>query len=157
MTLHDALDTQQYFGMRLKDCPIPPVCTGCHEPVADNNTATWVRHFESCPYYSNRITQPRYEIINLGVQHPDYFQGFGSSVEFDQATYGIGSTRYDAYKDACEQVAQMLTSAEFDTLQLPEPQAVGPNTVISDEDDEAGCYWHVGIRFSIPDLDTETD
>lgn len=98
----------------------------------------------------------RFEIVSLGIEFPDYFQGFGTSfTSFEHAVYGIGDTEAEAYDDACEMIAQSLTGAEFEALGLPDkwgseddPISENPDYQSEDENDPSSAYYHVGIRYN---------
>lgn len=43
----------------------------------------------------------KYEVTNLGIDYPDYFQGFGAGcTDYDEAVTGIGDTYNEALSDA---------------------------------------------------------
>lgn len=49
-----------------------------------------------------------FEVINHGIDYPDYFQGCGvSCTEFEDVATGIGNTEAEAFDDALESLAQM--------------------------------------------------
>lgn len=81
-------------------------------------------------------------MCDLGIEHPDYFQGFGVSfTRFDDAVVGVGSTPAEAYADALEQIA-----SETDSSAVPEVCSIK----YADESDikpESEMLHHVGIRF----------
>jgi hypothetical protein len=106
-------------------------------------------------------TKPDFEIVDLGVDSPDYFQGFGVSfTDFEHCTYGIGDTAEEAYDDALESVAQCEGTERIMAL-LPESCGIddavdhtGHDCAQSDEDDESlideacNMYYHIGIRWN---------
>ena len=99
-------------------------------------------------------------VESLGVEFPDYFQGYGSS-RFDFCTYGIGSTEEEALDDCMD---TMASSAGFDFTADVEQRiraAYGDcdgDTTVADlydgadgdgDDDCAECaYFHVGIKWN---------
>jgi hypothetical protein len=108
--------------------------------------------------------KPDYEIVDLGVESPDYFQGFGTSyTPFEHCTYGIGDTAEEAYDDALESVAQ-CEGAERIMALLPESCGIdnsvdhvdhdcaqnGDDTEDFGNDDREPCnmFYHVGIRWN---------
>jgi hypothetical protein len=59
------------------------------------------------------MNKPTFEIVDLGVDHPDYFQGFGVSfTRYDYCTYGIGDTAQEAYDDALDSMCQQGEHAQ---------------------------------------------
>ena len=96
-----------------------------------------------------------YELVDLGVHYPDYFQGFGASfTSWNNATCGIGNTPREALDDCLEQVAtsadppEDIEALEADILgdypaftRDPQPQA--SDDPVDDTND--GPYWHIGI------------
>lgn len=87
-----------------------------------------------------------YEIVYLGCEHPDYFQGFGTSFSrYEHSVYGIGSTVQDAYEDALEQMAQSTRPHMVVMPDLPDMCPLPYEREPLDDDDER--YYHVGIRW----------
>lgn len=93
-----------------------------------------------------------FEIVDLGVQHPDYFQGFGTSfTRFTACTYGIGNTAQEAYDDALDQMCDR-DGVDVDTM----PKKCPFNGAVTTHPDDTGmnddynqtCY-HVGIRWKL--------
>ena len=102
-----------------------------------------------------------YEVVDLGVDYPDYFQGFGvSCTPYWDCVCGIGDTPREALDDCLEQIA---TSYEIDVDALersiladyPEFASVDQPSATEDmtEDEIGECYelpyWHIGIRWSM--------
>ena len=90
------------------------------------------------------MSKPQYQIVDLGVHHPDYFQGFGTSITpFDQSTYGIGHTAQEAYDDALESMAQSDCAA----LVLGDmPDDCPFDGTVPDGYEDS--FYHVGIRWN---------
>ena len=103
-----------------------------------------------------------FEIVDLGVDSPDYFQGFGTSyTPFEHCTYGIGDTAEEAYDDALESVAQCEGTERIMSL-LPDSCDIDNSVDHSDHDcaqsnedaefpdDSEPCnmFYHVGIRWN---------
>lgn len=85
-----------------------------------------------------------YEIVDLGVDYPDYFQGFGTAFSrFNNAVYGIGHTAQEAYDDAVEQVYHIDDAASV--LRLPKRPGFSGRVLKSDGEN---AYYHVGIRWN---------
>lgn len=107
------------------------------------------------PFRSAAVS--KFEVVPLGVDVPDYFQGFGVAfTPYEHCATGIGNTEAEAYADACEQIAQALTSAQFQALGLPEkwgreePDAIECFDAEEYEEAEAcGVQWYVGIRYNV--------
>jgi hypothetical protein len=95
-----------------------------------------------------------FEIVDLGIEFSDYFQGFGTSfTDFEHSVVGIGGTLSEAYDDALEQIA-----CEYDSDIIPEfaeselsDQEYDVLDVFDADDEEAEEYpfIHVGIRFNV--------
>ena len=94
-----------------------------------------------------------FQIVDLGVHHPDYFQGFGTSfTRFEHSVYGIGDTAEDAYQDALQQMAESYLPHAIVLPELPEhcPFSGAVTTHPDDtgmNDDYNQQYYHVGIRW----------
>jgi hypothetical protein len=101
----------------------------------------------------------------LGVEYPDYFQGYGlgPSSDYDHCTYGIGNTEAEALEDCMEMMAQAGTF-DFDDeaeRRIREEYGRADDNVTAadelgvDEDDEEcafddfPAYWHIGIKWNI--------
>lgn len=105
------------------------------------------------------MSAEKYQIVDLGVHHPDYFNGFGTSfTPYEHSTYGIGETAEEAYQDALDSAAQFSPWAEIDLKEMPEhcpfEGAVKPRGEDCDGDHDGGCneqYYHVGIRWNTKD------
>jgi hypothetical protein len=97
---------------------------------------------------TTKTTITDFELVDLGIEYPDYFQGFGCSfTRFEHCAYGIGANPAEAIDDLLEQVASMgfdvdgLDSrllADADLQAWPETPQV--------EDDES--YYHIGLRWN---------
>ena len=98
-------------------------------------------------------TKQGFEIVDLGVDSPDYFQGFGTSfTPYEHCVVGIGDTASEAYQDALESVAQFEDSARIMEL-LPDSCGIDNGVDHSDDDPdddgEAPTFWyHIGIRWT---------
>lgn len=86
-----------------------------------------------------------FEVIDLGVEYPDYFQGFGVSfTPFDHCTYGIGAYPAEALDDCLEDIAQMDVDVEDLEARILATEGIAPTTPIAPE----GAYYHIGIRWN---------
>lgn len=90
----------------------------------------------------------QYEIINHGYDHSQYFQGCGTyGTPFESVVTGCGYNAKEAYKDACEGVAQSGGPVD----KLPKrPRGITlrdkvPAKLAREEMNE--IYWYVSIRF----------
>jgi hypothetical protein len=101
------------------------------------------------------MSSEKFEIVDLGVWHPDYFNGFGVSfTKFEHGTYGIGDTAQEAYQDALDSAAQFSPWAAIDLDAMPEHCPFSgsvPDVELDDDEKESGdyrSYYHVGIRWN---------
>ena len=107
-----------------------------------------------------------FSVESLGVDYPDYFQGYGlgPSSKYDHCTYGIGDTEAEALEDCMEMMAQ---SGDFDFDEDVEKriraaygdcddsttvaEALGLEEGNEDSDGD-GCgesaWFHVGIKWN---------
>jgi hypothetical protein len=85
-----------------------------------------------------------YEIVDLDVDYPDYFQGFGYyGTQYENAFYGIGYDAVEAYNDAVEGIASW-----FIVDALPKrPRGLNKRMKVRKDQGEDALY-HVGIRFN---------
>ena len=97
---------------------------------------------------SAMTSNPRYQIINHGKHHEQYFQVCGVAfTPFDYCVTGIGFDAVEAYNDACEQV----WCGETDSIpnELPtKPRGLGitqKNRVTSKDSEDV--HWYVSIRY----------
>lgn len=97
-------------------------------------------------------------IVDLGVDHPSYFQGFGAGDEHEHAVYGIGTTATEAYDDALEAMCQsdhidiesMPKASELMSVAGIDPDSAIPEFVDSPESDHSSeLYYHIGIRYNL--------
>lgn len=89
-----------------------------------------------------RVTE--FEVVDLGIEHPDYFQGFGCAfTSFDNCDYGIGSNPAEALDDCLESIAQMGVDVEDLEARIRESEGEPPTTPVAQE----GAYYHIGIRW----------
>jgi len=96
-------------------------------------------------YKSRKNPEKKYQIVDLGVEHPDYFTGFGTAFSgFSNSVYGIGDTAKEAYDDAVEQVYQVDDNAN--KLKLPKSPGFSGRTTKAERESE--FYYHVGIRWN---------
>ena len=95
----------------------------------------------------------KFEIVDHGIEHPQYFQGCGVAfTDFEDVATGIGDNPAEATDDCLEQVAQ----AGFDTEGMEERilEQEGWETIPTAPDvrmayeDGAEVYYHVSIRWN---------
>lgn len=101
----------------------------------------------------------------LGVEYPDYFQGYGLGPRSDytDCCYGIGNTEAEALEDCMEMMAQSSRIDWTDEVESRIREEYGradDNVTAADElgvdEDDEECafadfpaYWHVGIKWSV--------
>lgn len=87
-----------------------------------------------------------YEIVSLGVDHPDYFRGFGTAfTSFDDSFVGIGTDAKEAYEDAVDQAVSSGYEDEFPRR----PRGINKRDKVPAEylqDAESDVYYYVGVR-----------
>lgn len=93
--------------------------------------------------------KPKFQIINHGLCHCQYFQGCGTSfTSFEHVVTGVGDNAKEAYEDAVEGVAQSTTSEQFEKLHLPtRPCGIRVRDKVPAGDEDA--YWSVSIRYNV--------
>jgi hypothetical protein len=95
---------------------------------------------------TKRYGRPLFEIVDLGVDYPDYFQGFGTSyTKFDHSTYGVGNTAQEAYDDALDSATCYSPQAEIDLKAMPKRPGFSGKVLKRDGDD---ALYYVGIRWN---------
>ena len=106
------------------------------------------------------LTVGDFTVESLGVDYPDYFQGYGlgPSSEFDFCAYGIGNTEEEALADCIEMAAQQGFDIDEETESriradygdcddsTTAAEALGLNE--DEVDDEFNAYFHVGIKWN---------
>jgi len=94
-----------------------------------------------------------FTIESLGVDYPNYFQGYGvAHSKFSDCCYGVGDTEAEALDDCIEQLSQIIDlTAEAEERIREEFGA--PSEESANEWEEEGSseapYFHVGIRWNI--------
>lgn len=91
-----------------------------------------------------------YQIDSLGVEWPDYFQGYGSG-DYERAVTGIGMNAVEAYDDALELMEQEGT--EIGSMPKRPPGIRKSDKVPAHSQDyqrdENAPYYYVGIRYNV--------
>ena len=92
----------------------------------------------------------KFEIVNHGADHCQYFPGCGTAwTDFDEVATGAGFDAAEAYQEAVESI-YTLHGDLADKLHLPtRPRGLGitkRNRVPARSED---WYWYVSIRFNI--------
>lgn len=86
-----------------------------------------------------------HEIWNCGPDHPDHFQGMGTTrKQFDYMVIGIGYNAKEAYEDAVEQVF-----SDDDKIFPSRPTGIRKTDRLTKPQMEAGMYWFVGLYFNL--------
>ena len=94
-----------------------------------------------------------FQVCNLGIHCPDYFQGFGSGAH-QNCVYGIGSDCYEALDDAMEQLAQFgIDFEEATQYELSTEDKIKEELEDDDACADGEAYYHVGIRFNSKEYD----
>jgi len=89
-----------------------------------------------------KITE--FEVVDLGIEYPDYFQGFGCAfTPFDHCAYGIGDNPAEALDDCLEMVAQQGVDVEDLETRIKETEGEAPDSPSAPEE----AYYHIGIRW----------
>lgn len=113
-----------------------------------------------------------YELVDLGVENSQYFQGFGTSyTEFTDSVVGAGFTAREAIEDALEQVCSSTLTSEqceyisarvwteveecklldktvYEYYGMENPEDL-PEEEQADFDEQCDSYYYVGIRWKI--------
>jgi len=101
-----------------------------------------------------------FTVESLGVEYPDYFQGYGlgPNSKYDFCAYGVGDTEEEALADCLEQVAQQGFDLDEETEERVRADfgAIDDSTTAAEElgladdevDEEFNAYWHVGIKWN---------
>jgi hypothetical protein len=98
-------------------------------------------------------------VESLGVQYPDYFQGYGTAfTSYNNSTYGIGYTEAEALDDCIDTMADMCGFAFSEDDEKRIRAAFGvcdADTTVADDlglDEDDDCdvdaYFHVGIKWN---------
>lgn len=112
-----------------------------------------------------RTKVTKWEMVDLGIEHSQYFQGFGRcGTGFESAVYGIGEDPREALDDCLEHIASAYDVdveqlereilAEYPALADVDEcfrASVGFNAELSDDEESDDCaevYYHIGIRWS---------
>ena len=91
-----------------------------------------------------------YEVIDLGIEYSDYFQGFGTSfAPYTESVVGIGNSLSEALEDALDQIASIghLIETVLDDEGLEDYEID-----LDDYDEETGgdTPWvYIGIHYNI--------
>jgi len=85
-----------------------------------------------------------FEIVDHGIEHPDYFQGCGTSfTRFDDVATGIGECPADAIDDAIESLAENWNVDSLESRILAE---IGKKTLPRSPKAKGEAWYHVSIR-----------
>ena len=105
-------------------------------------------------------TIDKFEVVNLGVTSPDYFQGFGvSCTEYTDCAYGIGATENEAWNDCIEQAVgtgRLDMDDNIVDLILRETWELSDDPIECEcecDCDDCDCYseqfYHIGLRWTV--------
>lgn len=117
------------------------------------NVKKYITMIDAMPSISDLIKEleesmkPKFEILNHGKSHSDYFQGCGTfGTPYQHCVTGIGDNAKEAYIDAENQVYDILGD-DADDLRLPSfPKGIRQKDKVKKSDGE-DVYWRVSIRF----------
>lgn len=115
---------------------------------------------------TKKLTLGDFTVESLGVDWPDYFQGYGlgPKSDYSDCCYGIGDTEAEALEDCLEMMAQSgrIDLDDDAEKRIREDYGHCDDTVTAaeeagceDEGDDADCdgrdgpYWHVGIKWNV--------
>lgn len=106
---------------------------------------------------------PDYELVDLGINQPDYFQGFGvSGTKYNYSFVGVGCNPKNALEDCLEQIAEYVGCidasddcpvVDVDNLEhdivchYPEFINIELNNKITKQNDKNDSQYYIGIRF----------
>lgn len=126
-----------------------------------------------------------FELVDLGIEHEQYFGGFGCShTSYSESCYGIGDDPAEALEDCLEQIAQSgfdtaemesRISKEFPDFSDDKKNSAASVTALEESErgwsseDDKSCndeldpdfsdhYYHIGIRWNcvnIPSFDCD--
>lgn len=89
-----------------------------------------------------------YQLVNLGVDIPDYFTGFGvCNTSFTHATVGQGTSTQEAYEDIYDQLYEIEGEWFADAMNLLVDVPL-KNYALSEEEIEAGWQIYIGFRYN---------
>ena len=95
----------------------------------------------------------KFEIVNHGYDHSQYFQGCGCSyTEYDSVVTGAGMNAREAYDDALEQIA-MMESSGFVEKFPSRPRGINARDKVParmQREEENEMYYYVSIRYTAP-------
>ena len=101
-----------------------------------------------------------YELCDLGIDYPDYFQGFGVAfTRYNNCAVGVGMTKREALDDCLEQIEQTGTNSATIESQIiadenwhslddcPNDPLPDDCQTIADSDEYSDAQYYVGIRW----------
>lgn len=85
----------------------------------------------------------KYEIINHGIYHSQYFPGCGTyGTDYDQVFTGIGENAKEAYENALD----IIATDDYDTESLPsKPRGIRKDNKVSTRLLDLNFHWFVSI------------
>lgn len=99
-----------------------------------------------------------FQIEFLGVDHPDYFPGYGlgPSSDYSDCTFGVGDTEAEALDDCIGMLAQRVDLSDDDVKRIraeygdvDEETTAADAVGCEDSDDCYGPLYHVGIKWNL--------
>jgi len=116
---------------------------------------------------TKKLTLGDFTVESLGVEYPDYFQGYGVwGSDYSDCCYGIGDTEAEALEDCLEMMAQSgridldddaerRIREEFgnadDSVTAADELGIDADSESEESEGFANfpAYWHVGIKWNV--------
>src|SRR5688500_3354046 len=96
----------------------------------------------------------RYEIIDHGIEHEQYFQGCGiSGTSYTDCATGIGDSFFEALEDAADQLAQQgfeMLPPELEAEIEEADRTEIDRSLVNDE-----CHYYASILIKADDEESE--
>jgi hypothetical protein len=104
--------------------------------------------------FTNQITD--FELVDIGVEHSQYFQGFGNcGTIYQNSCYGIGSDAREALDDCLENASQLTEyrtdweALERDILnKYPDFENAKLVKLTEVAADSENIFYHIGLRWN---------
>jgi len=93
-----------------------------------------------------------FELVDLGIDNSQYFQGFGCAfTPYTDCAVGIGDTPAEAFEDCLDQAAEMGVDTEDLEARIREEWGKVPDTPSVSEEypDSEDTYYHIGVRWNV--------
>jgi hypothetical protein len=91
-----------------------------------------------------------FQTDSMGVDYPDYFQGYGTSfTKYTDSCYGIGATEAEALDDCLEALSQCLDFDDITEERIRDEFGTPDDTEMAPDE----AFFHVGIKWTIREED----